>query len=298
MIVEEKHAKIRLDKLLFQLYPEHSRTYFQFLIEKGAVLINGKPQKKRYQTELGDEISVQFIVPPTLSLTPEEIALNIIYEDEDILAINKPAGMVVHPAPGHPNGTLVNALLHHCSLSPDELRPGIVHRLDKDTSGVILVAKTTRAHRALIDQFAQRKIEKTYFAITQGIPGHRLIDAPIKRHPIYRQKMCVDLEGRSAKTRIETLQVHKANALVKAHPITGRTHQIRVHLAHLGTPILFDPIYGRVKNPLNRLMLHAAKIKFLHPISQKILELNAQIPDDMSKFIATLTKGPNYERIC
>ncbi|MCH9614232.1 MAG: Ribosomal large subunit pseudouridine synthase D [Chlamydiia bacterium] len=298
MIVEENLAGIRLDKLLLKAYPEYSRTYFQFLIEQGAVLVNGKRQKKRYLSELCDEIEVHFIATPELSLEPENIPLDIIYEDDDILAINKPTGMVVHPAPGHPNGTLVNALLYHCSLSPDPLRPGIVHRLDKDTSGVILAAKNEKAHRGLIEQFADRKVEKTYLALTQGVPGNRMIDAPIKRHPVYRQKMRIDSLGRPSQTVIETVDSHAATALIKAKPITGRTHQIRVHLAHLGTPILFDPIYGSTKNPSDRLMLHAAEIKFMHPITQKILELKAPIPDDMSKFIATVTKGPNYERIC
>lgn len=288
----------RLDKYLKRIYPEHSRNYFQFLIEEGAVLMNAKVAKKRFLVTDSDDVEVNFIATPELSLEPQNVPLDILYEDAHLVIINKPSGMVVHPAPGHPDGTLVNALLHHCLLSPDPLRPGIVHRLDKDTSGVIVAAKTKEAHRGMIELFATRQVEKTYLAITQGVPGNRVIDKPIKRHPIYRQKMRVDPDGRASRTMIETLQSHGAKALVQVKPVTGRTHQIRVHLADLGTPILFDPIYGFEKNPTQRLMLHAREIAFCHPISKNRLEVKAPIADDMSKFIATVTKGPNYERIC
>jgi 23S rRNA pseudouridine1911/1915/1917 synthase len=287
LIVSEEDQNIRLDKLLSLRFPTHSRTYFQHLIETGSVLVNGKRSKKREEARVGDEIEVCFTLTPEMSLEPENIPLDILYEDEDILAINKPAGMVVHPAAGHPNHTFVNALLFHCKQLPlnQTLRPGIVHRLDKDTSGVLIAAKTLDMHGLLVDLFAQRRIEKHYLAICIGNPGNRTIDAAIGRHPTSRKEMAILLEGgRAAISHCKTLKVKDNLSFVTINPITGRTH-----LKHLGTPILGDPVYGSISSNLkydtSRPLLHAQSLKFTHPKTGKNLLLEAPPPKDFLKWM-------------
>lgn len=291
---------MRLDLYLKKNYPTYSRTYFHYLIESGAVLVNGERLKKRELISDEDDVEVCFLATPELNLVKEPIPLDILYEDEFLIAINKPANFVVHPAPGHPSGTLVNALLHHChSLSPDNLRPGIVHRLDKDTTGVIVAAKTVQAHQELVKLFAERQMKKTYLAITQGTPPGGLVSAPIGRHPTHRKLMSVvETGGKEAITHVEVIAKNGQNALVKLTPHTGRTHQLRVHLKHLSTPILGDPIYGRPHKEVLRPLLHARSLSFVHPITQNFLVLNAPVPHDMIQYIATLTQGSNYEGIC
>lgn len=284
-VVEEPK---RLDKLLTEAFPDHSRSYFQFIIEMGAVTCGGKPMKKREIPKIGDEIEVFFITPPEVLLKPEDIPLNILYEDEFIICINKPAGMVVHPAPGHSTGTFVNALLHHCrSLPPQDLRPGIVHRLDKETSGVLLAAKTVEAHQKLIEMFSKREIHKEYLAITVGSPGNQTVDLPIGRHPVKRKEMTINEKGRSAITHLETLQSEGGFSLVKAKPVTGRTHQIRVHLKAVKTPVLGDRTYGpeKLSNKMKveRQLLHAHHLSFTHPITGVQVEVTAPIPVDFQK---------------
>ncbi len=293
--VSEQEADLRLDKLLSVHFPHYSRTYFQSLIADNCVLVNGERCKKRETLRVGDEIEVLFSLPPELSLEAEEIPLDILYEDEHLLAVNKPQGMVVHPAPGHPKGTFVNALLFHCRAleSLDPLRPGIVHRLDKDTSGVLLAAKTAEAHRALVHQFAERKIQKTYCAICVGTPKEGLIDLPIRRHPIHRQQMSICFEkGKPAKSAIRVLQHAKGYSLLEIDLITGRTHQIRVHLKHLGTPIVGDPVYGsqsiNKKFELTQQLLHAHRIQFLHPFQKNPIEIEAPLPETLKLFLETL----------
>lgn len=286
---EESH--LRLDSLLCQRFPEQSRTYFQFLIKQGYVLINGKAGKKREKVKLGDTIEVYFQIIPEIDLSPEPIDLEILYEDEHLIAINKPAGMVVHPAPGHHKGTFVNALLFHCKEldSDDPLRPGIVHRLDKDTSGVLIAAKTRQAHIGLIDIFAKRKIEKTYLAICIGVPKEGLIDAPIRRHSHHRKKMNICTKGKEAKTFCKVLAQNDSLSFVELQLLTGRTHQLRVHLQHIGTPILGDETYGNdsinKKFSTKRQLLHAHYINFFHPITQQNLSIIAPIPEDLAKAI-------------
>ncbi len=284
LIVTEKK---RLDKLLTEHFPEHSRTYFQYLIEEGLVLVNGEQWKKREMPKIGDEVEIFFTLTPEIKLEPENIPLDILYEDEHLLAINKPAGMVVHPAPGHYTKTFVHALLYHCKGLKNEfsdLRPGIVHRLDKDTSGVLLAAKTREAHQKLISLFCKRKIEKKYIAICFNKPIDGLISAPIARHPTKRKKMCIDPEkGKEAISLIKVLDHSEKLSLVEITLITGRTHQIRVHLKHLKCPILGDPVYGAGNGPL---MLHAHKIIFIHPLTQKVIEIEAPIPFDFQKISA------------
>lgn len=283
-------AGMRLDKLLSNRFPHHSRSYFQYLIEEGCVLVNGTIFKKREKPKLEDEIEVCFQLTPELSLQAEDIPLNILYEDPYLIAIDKPAGMVVHPAPGHPRGTFVNALLHHCRELPeaDPLRPGIVHRLDKDTSGVLLAAKTKEAHQKLVQAFSERKIEKTYLAIAIGKAQDGLIDAPIKRHPVNRKEMTVSAEGKEAKSLCRLLGYNEQLSLVEIQLITGRTHQIRVHLKHRNTPVLGDSVYGSAsankKFDATRQLLHAHQVKFVHPITQEILKICAPIPADIFRF--------------
>jgi 23S rRNA pseudouridine1911/1915/1917 synthase len=269
-----------------------SRTYFQSLIEKGSVLVNGEVIKKREKPSLGDEIEICFELPEELSVEPEDIPLAVLYEDEHIIAVNKPASMVVHPAPGHPRSTFVNALLYHCKsiekLEEKTLRPGIVHRLDKETTGILLAAKTTDAHRALVKMFSERKIHKTYLAITLGAPKEGKLEAPLKRHPIKRQQMTVDPEGKEAISIIKVLDKTETLSLVEIELITGRTHQIRAHMKHILTPVLGDPVYGsessNKKHHASRQYLHARKIEFIHPITQASISLTAPLPDDMQFF--------------
>lgn len=283
----------RLDKYLFVLYPEYSRTYFQKLIEEGFVLLNGKAVKKRTKLLKGDTITLTFKKPEEISLNPENIPLKIIYEDPYLLAVNKDPGLVVHPAPGHPSGTLVNALLHHCPLEKEEesLRPGIVHRLDKDTSGLILVAKTLKAHIALANLFKNKEMEKTYVALCVGNPPSMVIEAPLFRHPTRRKEMAVSesAKAKAATTVCRYIASEGGISLVELDLLTGRTHQIRVHLQHKGYPILGDPVYGNPsfnkKWGATRQMLHAYRLCFMHPVLKKMITLEAPIPKDFQSIL-------------
>lgn len=294
-IVSPEEANTRLDKLLSMHFSERSRTYFQYLIQQGCVLVNGAPLKKRETPKGGDEIEVCFLLTPEISLEPQNIPLDILFEDEHLIAVNKPANMVVHPAPGHPKNTFVNALLFHCRniSSVDPVRPGIVHRLDKDTSGILIAAKTAQAHSKLVELFSQRLVQKTYLSICVGIPKEGLIDAPIKRHPIHRKEMAVCFEqGKEAKSICKVLKKNQNLSLVEVHLLTGRTHQIRVHLKHIGTPVLGDPVYGspsaNKKFNVSRQLLHAHQLHFIHPITHSPIHLNAPIPQDLLQMIEEL----------
>lgn len=292
-ILGPEEEGIRIDKLLAERFPQYSRTYFQHLLETGCVLLNGEPIKKRTLPEEGDEIEICFQAIPQPSLEPENIPLEILYEDEHLLAINKPAGLVVHPAPGHWSGTFVNALIAHCQGAipgADPLRPGIVHRLDKDTTGVLIAAKTLSAQQKLIDLFATRKMEKMYLAICSGRPPNGLIQVPIGRHPVHRKEMAVLPDGREALTEVRVLAFNEKASLVLASPRTGRTHQIRVHLKHVGCPVLHDPIYSRKKESFaqERLLLHAYRLSFEHPITKDTIRITAPLPDDMKQWIQKL----------
>lgn len=293
LIVTEDEAGERLDKILARRFKEmYSRTYFQYLIDEQLVLLNGLPVKKRIKPQEGDEIEVEFASAPQIELTPEPIAFSILYEDESLLAINKPAGMVVHPAPGNWSGTFVNGLLYHCDQLAEQemsLRPGIVHRLDKDTSGILLAAKTLEMQQKLILLFASRQVYKEYWAICLGRPSDGEISAPIGRHPIHRKQMAVVPTGKQAISYIKTLGWNDKLSFAEVIIATGRTHQIRVHLKYKGTPILGDALYG---NPsLNqyysaqRQLLHAAKIRFQHPLTGQQLELTAPPPADMLRYM-------------
>lgn len=287
----------RLDKWLAGQMPERSRAEIQRWIESGLVTINGHPAKPSRKLIPGDQLTLTIPAPAPSHLQPEALPLTILYEDRDLLVIDKPAGLVVHPAPGHASGTLVNAILHHC---PDlegiggVRRPGIVHRLDKDTSGILLVAKNDLAHRHLQAQFKARTVEKTYLALVIGhlTPPAGRIDAAIGRDPRHRQRMAVlpTHDGRPALTDYETLTCYTNATLVAAHPRTGRTHQIRVHLAALGHPVVGDIVYGPRRDAfgLGRHFLHAQRLRFRRPSDDAWLDLASPLPPDLQALLDRL----------
>ncbi len=291
----------RLDAFLANYLLKLSRSRIQGLIREGAILVDSIVVKPREKLKAGSVVSVHIPEKVPARATPEKISLSILYEDTEIAVIDKPHGMVVHPAPGNPNGTLVNALLHHCkgqlSGIGGVVRPGIVHRLDKDTSGCIVIAKSDRAHQDLVRQFAERKsMEKLYLSVTNGIPKFERenVFTHIGRHPVNRQKMAVvnPPGGKTAITDIETIQrqTPTQTALVLCQLHTGRTHQIRVHLHHLGLPILGDPIYGKKHHlPTRRLMLHAWKLSFLHPITGGKVTFHAAPPSEFDPWLKDST---------
>lgn len=283
-ITQEEEGE-RLDKILAKRFEGHfSRTYFQALIEQDLVSVNEEAVKKRERLKEGDEVEVHFTPLPGSHLEPENIPLDILFEDEAIVIINKPAGLVVHPAPGNWTGTLVNALLYH-TLTPSEdrsLRPGIVHRLDKETSGVILTAKTALAQQRLVEQFHDRHIEKVYALIAEGVPSALSIDAPIGRDLRDRKKMAIREGGKSALTRFELVAKEGGLSFLYAYPFTGRTHQIRLHAKALGAPILGDTLYHKASKLVGRQMLHAFKLTFTHPLSGLKMTVEAPFPEDFA----------------
>lgn len=289
----------RLDSWLATEVNEMSRARWQQLIKGRRVQINGGLCKPNTSLRGGERITYTIPPPDITELMPEEIPLDILYEDHAIIGINKPAGMVVHPAPGHSHGTLVHALLHHCTDLGGvggELRPGIVHRLDKDTSGVILAAKNESALNRLQTQFKNRETEKIYQAIVIGIPcpSSGTINKPIGRHPTQRKKMQAEArDGRKAVTHYEILKEFQDAACLRIHIETGRTHQIRVHLASLGHPVLGDTLYGKKQTPSSsvkatRQMLHAESIQFVHPVSGEPMKIVAPLPEDFSSILDQL----------
>ncbi len=288
----------RLDKWLAERLPDHSRTEIQRWIREGLVRVNGRASKPGYKLEPGDVVEVDVPAPvPYEEVKPEPIPLNILYEDDDLLVIDKPAGMVVHPAPGHTSGTLVNAILYHC---PDLRgvggveRPGIVHRLDKDTSGLILVAKHDRAHRELQRQFKEREIEKAYLALVEGHlqPKEGRIEAPIGRDKRHRKRMAVIRDGREAVTEYRVIAYYDDYTLVEVYPLTGRTHQIRVHFAFIGHPLVGDTVYGRRKQRLKpwlkRQFLHAHRLRFRLPRTGEWVEFTSPLPEDLQAVLDKL----------
>jgi 23S rRNA pseudouridine1911/1915/1917 synthase len=284
----------RLDAFLAARLPDLSRSRIQALIREQFIVVNGQPAKPRDPVKPGDCIQVALPEAVPLEAAPQEIPLDILFEDEHLVVLDKAPGMVVHPAPGNPDGTLVNALLHHCRGKLSGIggveRPGIVHRLDKDTSGCLVVAKTDVAHQSLVTQFSERStMEKIYLAVTSGVPKPEkdTVFTHIGRHPVNRQKMAVvnPPGGKPAITDYEVLATDAAtrSALVLCHLHTGRTHQIRVHLHHKGAPIWGDPIYGKpVKTPAlpERLMLHAWKLSFEHPVTRVRHAFEAPVPHE------------------
>ena len=278
----------RLDAFLARAVPELTRSAAQRLAEEGAITLSGRPVKKNYRTSPGDLLEAVLPDPEPVDVKPQNIPLDVVYEDDDVIVVNKPVGMVVHPAPGHPDGTLVNALLYHCgdSLSGinGALRPGIVHRIDRDTSGLIIAAKNDRAHLALAAQLQDHTLARVYEAVAVG--GFRedagTVDAPIGRHPVDRKKMAVDWKnGRPAVTHWAVLGRYSGYTHLECRLETGRTHQIRVHMASIGHPLLGDTVYGS-KKPWPGLAgqcLHARRLRFLHPATGAPVELECPLPD-------------------
>ncbi len=288
--VSPEEAGVRLDHYLAAKLPELSRSRVQALIKEGHARLEGNAVKPSEKVRAGNQVLLEIPAPtPAAGVAAEEIALSILYEDADLIVLDKPAGMVVHPAAGNPGGTVVNALLHHCgalSVIGGEERPGIVHRLDKDTSGCLVVAKNDLAHQHLSREFAQRKVSKIYLALASGrLPRpSATITAPIARHPVHRKKMAVVERGRTAKTDFRRLKELPGPAvLLECTLHTGRTHQIRVHLKHLGNPLLGDALYGK-RGVYPRQMLHAWKLGFTHPRTGERLAFEAPIPEDFRQF--------------
>jgi 23S rRNA pseudouridine1911/1915/1917 synthase len=281
-------GKARLDSYVGAKIPELSRTRVQKLIAAGKITVNGQKAKPGLRLNIGDRIEVSIPPTPPQELKPEAIPLKILYEDDDLLAVDKPAGLTVHPAPGHPGHTLVNAILAHfphLADIGDSLRPGVVHRLDKDTSGVMLVAKNSAAQSDLARQFKSHSVTKAYLALVRGRlePEEGVIEADIGRDPRNRKKMAVVAEGREARTDYRVIKYIGNYTLLEVMPETGRTHQIRVHLAAIGFPVVGDKVYGMKSPHLSRQFLHASRLGFKLPATGEYVEFESELPDDLQK---------------
>ncbi len=282
-----EQAGERLDKALSSLYPDLSRSFFQKLIKDGHILVNGVPKKGNYHVNGGELLSVTIPKAQEIAILPENIPLDILYEDDDVLVVNKPKGMVVHPSAGHYTGTLVNAVMYHCqdSLSGinGEIRPGIVHRIDMDTTGALIVCKNDSAHVKIAEQIKEHSVTRRYLGIAKGVvkTDCGVVEGTIGRHPTDRKKMAVNVRGgKPAVTHYRVLERFKNHTLMEFTLETGRTHQIRVHMASIGHPLLGDSVYGNGKSPwkLQGQTLHAAVIGFFHPTSKAYLEIEAPLP--------------------
>ena len=289
----------RLDAFLARSVPGLTRSAAQKLLEDGAVTLSGRPGKKNDRTAAGMDVSLTLPDPEPLDVLPQNIPLDVVYEDDDVIVVNKPVGMVVHPAPGHPDGTLVNALLYHCGSSLSGingvLRPGIVHRIDRDTSGLIIAAKNDRAHLALAAQLQDHTLARVYEAVAVGSlkEDSGTVDAPIGRHPVDRKKMAVDRKnGRPAVTHWSVLARYPGYTRVECRLETGRTHQIRVHMASIGHPLLGDVVYGS-KKPFPGLAgqcLHAKRLRFLHPSTGEPVEVECPLPQWFTDVLKKIDK--------
>lgn len=285
----------RLDKVCSEIFSDYSRSQIKQLLDGGNITVNGKTEKAKYKVKSGDVIRLEEPETKTLELRPENIPLDIVYEDDDVIVINKPQGMVVHPAPGHDEHTLVNALLYHCPLSTinGTFRPGIVHRIDKDTSGLLMVAKNDKAHRFLAKQLKDKTNIREYVALVHGriAEDEGTINAPIGRSLKDRKKQAVVKDGRNAVTHFEVLKRYRDYTLVKCILETGRTHQIRVHMKYIGHPLVGDPLYGPKKTIKgNGQFLHAGKLGFVHPTTGKLLIFEAPLPKIFQECLEKLDK--------
>lgn len=293
-IIHEEHVNQRIDKILVAINKEWSRTQVQTWIKEGHVLVNGREIKTNYKTSLHDQIEIMIPEPEELHVEPEEMDLEVYYEDQDVIVVNKPKGMVVHPAPGHLGGTLVNGLLAHCqdlSGINGVLRPGIVHRIDKDTSGLLMVAKNDLAHVALVNQLTAKTVTRKYRAIVHGVipHDHGTIDAPIGRDQKDRQSMTVVDNGKHAVTHFRVLERFADFTFVECQLETGRTHQIRVHMKYIGYPLAGDPKYGPRKTlDLQGQALHAGILGFIHPRTEEYLEFESPLPAYFNELIVRL----------
>ena len=294
---EESRGK-RLDAYLADTLDDLTRSAAANLIETGAVIVNGKTAAKSYKIAGGETVEVTLPEPEPIDAVPQNIPLDVVYEDSDVIVVNKPSGMVVHPAPGHADGTLVNALLYHCGESLSgiggALRPGIVHRIDRDTSGLIIAAKNDAAHQSLTAQLSDHTLGRTYECIVTGSlrEDAGTVDAPIARHPSDRKKMAVVPGGRNAVTHWEVIARYPGYTHVRCRLETGRTHQIRVHMAYLGHPILGDTVYGNKKEVpgLTGQCLHAVGLQFLHPRTGELVRLSCPLPEEFTKMLKKIDK--------
>lgn len=294
----EESKNQRLDAFLALSLDGLTRSQAARLIESGEVAVNGKTAGKSYRLAGGEDIAVTLPEPEPVEAVPQDIPLDVVYEDADVIVVNKPSGMVVHPAPGHPDGTLVNALLYHCAGTLSgvggALRPGIVHRIDRDTSGLIIAAKNDAAHQYLSAQLADHTLARTYECIVVGKlrEDRGTVDAPIARHPTDRKRMAVVAGGREAVTHWEVIARYPGYTHVRCRLETGRTHQIRVHMAYIGHPILGDTVYGAKKEVpgLTGQCLHAVGLRFLHPRTHEVVELSCPLPDEFTRMLQKIRK--------
>ena len=298
LLKADAFAGARLDAFLAEAAEGVSRAAAARLIESGAVLVDGRRAAKSLRLTGAETVALTLPEPEPADAAPQDIPLDVVYEDADVIVVNKPAGLVVHPAPGHPDGTLVNALLHHCAGSLSgvggALRPGIVHRIDRDTSGLIVAAKNDAAHRALAAQLKDHTLARTYECIVVGNPRGEsgTVDAPIARDPRDRKRMAVVAGGRDAVTHWEVVARYPGHAHLRCRLETGRTHQIRVHMAHIGHPILGDTVYG-AKKPVPGLTgqcLHAVALRFLHPRTGEAVELSCPLPEEFTAMLKKLSR--------
>lgn len=296
-IVTKENVGTRLDKFLALVLQDVSRSNIQNIIDEGKVLVNNKEKKSNYKLKEKDFVLVSIPEPKELNVEPENIPIEIMYEDSDIIVVNKPHGMVVHPAPGVYNGTLVNALLYHCDdLSGINgiLRPGIVHRIDKDTSGILVVAKNDYSHNKLAEQLKEHSMKREYYAVVEGVlkQDEGTINEPLGRHPVERIKIAVIKDGREAITHYKVIERYKNNTLVKCILETGRTHQIRVHMSHIGHPLAGDPVYGFKKQRFNLQgqLLHAKILGFIHPSKNTYMQFESELPDYYVNVLNILSK--------
>ena len=294
----EESKNQRLDAFLASSLDGLTRSQAARLIESGEVAVNGKTAGKSYKLAGGEDIAVTLPEPEPVEAVPQDIPLDVVYEDADVIVVNKPSGMVVHPAPGHPDGTLVNALLYHCAGTLSgvggALRPGIVHRIDRDTSGLIIAAKNDAAHQYLSAQLADHTLARTYECIVVGKlrEDRGTVDAPIARHPTDRKRMAVVVGGREAVTHWEVIARYPGYTHVRCRLETGRTHQIRVHMAYIGHPILGDTVYGAKKEVpgLTGQCLHAVGLRFLHPRTHEVVELFCPLPEEFTRMLQKIRK--------
>ena len=298
-VADTERSGVRVDRYLADVCPDFSRSYLQKLLKEQMVSVNGKAVRANYKTQTGDEIMLQVPDMQTPDIQPEDIALDILYEDEWLLVVNKPKDMVVHPSAGHIEGTLVNAVMAHCgehlSGINGVLRPGIVHRIDKDTTGALLICKEDGAHRDLAEQLKEHSIKRRYRAVVQGNlkEDEGTVDAPVGRHPIDRKKMAINHKnGKEAVTHYKVLERFGNATYIECRLETGRTHQIRVHMASLGHPLLGDTVYGSSKNPyhLQGQALHAMILGFRHPATGEYMEFTAPLPEYFEKLLEKLRK--------
>ena len=302
-IVVEENANWRLDKIVAKKMPEFSRTRIQEMINQGLVLVNQKMEKPSYKIRIGGQIEIIVVDNTDLDLEPENIPLNIVYEDNVIIVVDKPSGMIVHPSPGIVHGTLVNALLYHC----DDLsgingvnRPGIVHRIDKETSGLLVVAKNDHAHRMLSQQLRNHDMTRSYIALVHGLIPHQhgKVDAPIGRDSKDRQKMAVTMHNsKRAVTNFTVLRRYRSMSLIECRLETGRTHQIRVHMSYIGYPVYGDPKYGwRKDDQTYGQFLHAKKLGFIHPTTNKYMEFESELPEYFKQKLIQLQEEMEYAK--